>query len=306
MGLIRKEDLHESMLNSLSNPNLLINGDFQVWQRGTTFNDLNKINNKYTVDRWRTYAYNTNFPTISKHEKGWRVQGANGFNLMFSQTIEEAQLKSLYGKDLTLSVEYEILKGNITVSAVIRTDSPLYNKGQGVDRIESPNVDQGTNEIGVLKTTLRSFKNGYKTLMAIIFIRNTNMSDSDLIIKNAKLEIGSVATPFISRSFAEELALCQRYYEVSDGYEIGIGTAWCNEVTTMSKYKVTKRTSPTIKIFNQLGDKENYINTYGLENEIPVELVTGDKNGILCIRCNSETYNGKPYTFKYAADAEIY
>ena len=38
MGLIRKEDLHESLLNSLSNPNLLINGDFQVWQRGTSFN----------------------------------------------------------------------------------------------------------------------------------------------------------------------------------------------------------------------------------------------------------------------------
>lgn len=31
MGLLRKEDLHESFwLEGISNPNLLINGDFQV------------------------------------------------------------------------------------------------------------------------------------------------------------------------------------------------------------------------------------------------------------------------------------
>ena len=29
---------------------------------------------------------------------------------------------------------------------------------------------------------------------------------------NVKLEVGSVATPFIARSYSEELALCQRYF----------------------------------------------------------------------------------------------
>ena len=29
MGLIRKEDIHDSLLNLLNNPNLLINGDFK-------------------------------------------------------------------------------------------------------------------------------------------------------------------------------------------------------------------------------------------------------------------------------------
>ena len=250
MGLIRKEDIHSSCEEYIcklhSNPNLLINGDFQVWQRGTTFNDLSKIDHKYTADRWRTYAYNANSPTISKHEKGWRVQGANGFNLMFSQIIEEAQLKSLYGKALTLSVEYEILKGNITVTAAIRTDSPLYNMGNGVNRIESPNVNQGTNKIGVLKTTLNSFKNGYKTLMAVIYIDNTNMGDSDLIIKNAKLEIGSVATPFISRSFGEELALCQMYYQRLSIQQIPYVTD-PNQLEIPIKLHCSMRKSPTLK-----------------------------------------------------------
>ena len=33
-------------------PNILINGDFDVWQRGTTFN-LSSSTNIYTADRWR-------------------------------------------------------------------------------------------------------------------------------------------------------------------------------------------------------------------------------------------------------------
>ena len=37
MGLIRKEDIHDSFWqNGVSNPNILINGDFQIWQRGNS------------------------------------------------------------------------------------------------------------------------------------------------------------------------------------------------------------------------------------------------------------------------------
>ena len=54
MGLIRKEDLHESLLNSLSNTNLLINGDFRINQRNKqTYTE----NWKYTVDRWLISSY---------------------------------------------------------------------------------------------------------------------------------------------------------------------------------------------------------------------------------------------------------
>ena len=64
-------------------------------------------------------------------------------------------------------------------------------------------------------------------------------------ITGVQLEKGTVATPFEFRSYGTELALCQRYYEVtsvspynatmSDGY----GRAYY-------MFKVTKRTTPTI------------------------------------------------------------
>ena len=243
-----KYDVNGNYKQIYSNPNLLINGDFQVWQRGTTFNALSVVDSKYTVDRWRTYAYNANCPTISKHEKGWRVQGSNGFNLLFSQTIEEDQLKSLYGKALTLSVEYEILKGNITVSAAIRTDSPRYNMGAGANRIETPSVNQGNNKIGVLKTTLSSFKEGYKTLMPVIYIDNTNGGDSDLIIKNVKLELGTVATPFVPRPYSQELADCQRYYFRNQLLTLRSAICTVDQLRTCAyNFPVKMRVAPTIR-----------------------------------------------------------
>lgn len=41
--------IREWARGTFSNPNLLINGNFQVWQRGTSFESRTDI---YSVDRW--------------------------------------------------------------------------------------------------------------------------------------------------------------------------------------------------------------------------------------------------------------
>ena len=46
-------------------------------------------------------------------------------------------------------------------------------------------------------------------------------NDATLEITGVQLEVGSVATDFEHRSFAQELALCQRYYFQGDGQENG-------------------------------------------------------------------------------------
>lgn len=114
MGLIRKEDLHESLLNSLINPNLLINGDFQVWQRGENF-IFNSTNNSnvYTADRWRliqskegatarvskTSEIEENTLTISEFNK------PSGIEMALSQKLDYS-LQKEDGKRYTLSLLY--------------------------------------------------------------------------------------------------------------------------------------------------------------------------------------------------------
>jgi len=70
-------------------------------------------------------------------------------------------------------------------------------------------------------------------------------------ITGVQLEVGNVATPFEHRSYGEELALCQRYYQ---SYFGGTGRAfiWSGDVTNsgisyyMSFAIPTMRTDPTL------------------------------------------------------------
>jgi len=95
-------------------------------------------------------------------------------------------------------------------------------------------------------------------------------TDNDWSITGLQAEVGSVATDFEHRSFAQELALCQRYFEKS--YDVGTtaGTATssgslnnggltgvnnASHATRASiRYKVTKRASPTVTTFDLSGN----------------------------------------------------
>jgi hypothetical protein len=82
-------------------------------------------------------------------------------------------------------------------------------------------------------------------------------------ITGVQLEPGTVATPFERRSYGQELALCQRYFEKSYGQSQALGTIDENQATWGSvnsvdqtlvvmqqTYKVTKRVAPTVTVYN--------------------------------------------------------
>jgi hypothetical protein len=83
---------------------------------------------------------------------------------------------------------------------------------------------------------------------------NVNFFDTNgatFYLTGVQLEPGPVATPFERRSFGQELALCQRYYEISATNSPGTGAShWSGRVTGSTyarqavSYKVTKRAIP--------------------------------------------------------------
>jgi len=74
-----------------------------------------------------------------------------------------------------------------------------------------------------------------------------NSSAGIIYVTGCQLELGSVATDFEHRSYGEELALCQRYYETGNTYRIATGNG---ESDHQVGYCVTKRSAASISILN--------------------------------------------------------
>ena len=71
-------------------------------------------------------------------------------------------------------------------------------------------------------------------------------NDATFEITGVQLEVGSVATDFEHRSFAQELALCQRYFEIAEGEWYGPVYATDSTIRLSVPFKVTKRADPTL------------------------------------------------------------
>jgi len=74
-------------------------------------------------------------------------------------------------------------------------------------------------------------------------------SGATFYITGVKLEVGSTATDFVHRSYGEELALCQRYYEVENNiYVVSADTTVNNNEYYTGFFAVTKRANPNVSV----------------------------------------------------------
>ena len=85
-------------------------------------------------------------------------------------------------------------------------------------------------------------------------------TDREFYVTGVQVEVGSQATPFEHRSFGEELALCQRYFEDdgsegSDNYRISFNKGTTSESYYFAiDYAVTKRAKPTTTLTQAYSD----------------------------------------------------
>lgn len=185
------------------NPNLLINGDFQVWQRGTEFSQYANIE-KYTADRWAIgFVNDGKTHTVKKHTDGALYINPNDGYTKLRQVIETPD--SIRGKTVTLQV---CAKGGRTdgTRATLQYGHGTYTSGTYArpTLVETKTWSNDDYEIGTQTFAVPDSGN--------IYIEMYSFTASPVYIKWVKLEVGETATPFVPRSYAEELAMCQRYY----------------------------------------------------------------------------------------------
>lgn len=203
-----------------SNPNLLINSNFvkPVNQRGQTSYTANN-NTIMCIDRWHLNYANC---TAEITNDGLKLT-ATGGELAMYEYIEE----DLVGKAVTISLE--------------RLDGYILN---ATKVITSTNNTISASATGMWITL--AYSSGYWRFEIHI------AQGYSITVLNAKLEIGEVRTPFVPRPYAEELLLCQRYYQRLSKPGViftvfGRTTSTVN-ITTVIHHYVPLRTNPTITL----------------------------------------------------------
>jgi hypothetical protein len=232
--------------NPAANKNYLINGGFAVAQRGTSFTSTGGANNDdaYTLDRWYILSDSndvidvtqdtTTVPTNGEFAIALDVETVNK-KFGIATIIENKDVIGLVGNTVTFSFKAK-------VSATTKLDNvkaAIVAWSGTADTVTSDIISawgaEGTNPTLIANATYEntpanlSLTTSYATYSItaavdtastqnlILFIwsdvTDTTLGDF-LYIAESKLELGSVATPFVyaGGTFQGELAACQRYY----------------------------------------------------------------------------------------------
>jgi hypothetical protein len=212
--------------------NLLINGDFQEWQRGTS-----GTVNQYTCDRWYGWG-NQHALTQQQAENGThnsgrfalRVAHNDGTSNTFSsiaQTLETRDAAQCRGKKVTFSIDVKkgsAFTGSLTLQIVTRTDA-------------EGSINTGTRQVLVteditssLTTSLQRFTCTTSTVCAQnirvigVNVNHTGTSGTDannnFQVERAQLEIGEHATAFETTDASTNFTRCQRYFQIHENIQM--------------------------------------------------------------------------------------
>ncbi|HHV32220.1 MAG TPA: hypothetical protein GXX74_07415 [Clostridiales bacterium] len=225
------------------NPNLLINGDFRVNQRGhESYSTAG-----YTFDRWmNSFDASSMTSTVYRTTIGstpgsnvYRVHiridsAAHAVENNFMQRLEDTPsgVSPVQGKMVTFSVGVRAVSENYNDYRCVYI--AYHEAGKSDYTIKATPIFKETN--GRVSITADIPIGASKVECGVGYTRLITPDDagSEIDIWDAKLEIGSVATPFSPRPYAEELALCQRYYQIRSS----------SSVSTVD-LRPTMRTTPT-------------------------------------------------------------
>lgn len=288
-GLVNK---NISDIEQLSNPNLFINGDFQVWQRGTSFNC--NINVTYTADRW--VLSGDTLPIAKKTEKGITITTSNiGTWTNFCYKVEDDFFNRLMGKKLTLTFKTSSPTNDINL---------VWCNGRTDDDKEVYHVQDSHFSSETIDTFSVTFDVNQKTIKNEIGIQlKSDKVGRTVELLWAKLEIGGKATPFVPRSYGEELASCQRYFQ---NYVISGVSNETNCLSATSRFPVIMRVNPTISYIPKSSIHQHGKGEIGTVEDITEVSCLVDRVDFVITR---EGYfaTGKAYNVQGTLlDAEIY
>lgn len=262
--------------NSLGVRNHIINGDFSIAQRGTSFTSSANNDDAYTLDRWYILSDGNDaidvtqetsvVPTNELYAIALDVETANK-KFGIAQIIEQKNCVGLIGNTVTLSFKAKVSSttklDNVKCAIVswsgtadtVTSDIVSAWGAEGTDPTLIANATYENTPANLNVTTsyatysVSAAIDTASTKNVIVFIWSdvTDTTAGDfLYVTDVQLEVGDTATPFEHRPYDMELQRCQRYYQIMSKGAMGgsySATQWIGGGNFNTQMRVTPSAS---------------------------------------------------------------
>jgi hypothetical protein len=264
--------------NWAAGKNKIINGDFEVWQRGSSFT-LATATLTMTADRYYIYSDFTGSSSVSRQTftpgtapvAGYEGEyflrhtvGTTSSYYEFGQKIED--VRTFANQSATFSF-WAKASTAITLESKLAQNFGSGGSTQVVTNLGTHNLTTSWQRFTVSATvpSVSGKTIGTSSYLTPLLLTSSLTGSMTIDTWGWQLEAGSVATAFqtATGTIQGELAACQRYYFRYGGnglYEMfGAGQSWNNTNAAIQvKSPVTMRVSPTSVDYSTL-----YVGIYG-------------------------------------------
>jgi len=325
--------------NQAAGKNSIINGGFDIWQRGTSFVPTTTA---FGPDRWQVYR-NTTGSTASRQTPGStlpqfqycaRMQRDSGTTAVnsasYAMSLETSESLKYAGQTVTLSF-YARAGANFSGSGASAMRIYLMY-GTGTDQNEISGFTGNTFLVNGTVTAITTSWVRYSFTVAVsstatqlglelnaLFSGTAGAADY-FEVTGVQLELGSVATTFsrAGGTIQGELAACQRYYQKTfdqgttpgnavtpngQVYFTRQATSGTVEPSLFVKISPTMRTAPSVTLYNP------YLSTAGQwsdgsTNSANARTINSSDSGIT-IDNTDVAITGQNFGIHYALSAEL-
>jgi hypothetical protein len=259
-----QDNLGGAVAPFVAGKNKIINGDFGVWQRGTSFTnnggtycaDRFAISGSGTAPTVSQQAFTPGLAPVSGYEAQyflrWDQSSAATAAQTFQQRIEDG--RTLAGQTATISFWAKANSGTATPDLKIGQNFGSGGSASVTTTVQA-SISFTASWVRYSYTVAVPSASG-KTIGAgsyfLVYLQFPTSGTWQHDYWGFQVEAGSVATPFTtaSGSIGGELALCQRYYYVASNgasqiFASGLYVS-ASQVNGFITFPVTMRTAPTL------------------------------------------------------------
>jgi len=328
--LMKSETVQEARdFISAGRRNLCINGNFKCWQRATSIASGASGNGSNTykyvsADRWQTYFYNTyarQDVVLPNGEKVYAMRETLQISRNFlAYIIEDGGRIWNQGGDITISFWARTSGPSTGVSLGYYWHDNWAGSAYTHDGPRKNIIIEGSEWKHYSVTRKLNVNANNRANLAIEFDNNAYGSWRQLAsgeyweFANVQIEIGKNATDFEHRSYGEELALCQRYYQNSYHQSAGkypgntdndngmIQTCWSDGNSPFGMFPTPMRAQPSVTLRQRGTNNTGKVENSGSQKTAAAYQVSNQGVGYIGI---SSGIAGGWCAFSYELTAEI-